>query len=370
MSVVTQLALTDFRCYSSVDLALPAGVTLVSGANGEGKTSLLEALGWAATTHSFRGVPDAALVRSGADAAYVRVSVSEPDREQLLEAEIRVAGRNRVRLNRHPLARARDLLGLVRVTVFSPDDLQLVKGGPAERRAYLDDLLVAIAPRYDVVRSDFERVLKQRNALLRQGMRGADGESTLSVFDQQLVGAGSELVRGRLQLAARLLPSVRDAYRQLAGGDVDVDARYEAEWAEGTVPPAAADVEELLRGALAARRRAELDRGVTLVGPHRDEWRLQLAGLDARLHASQGEQRTLALGLRLAGHHVCADVVGTEPVLLLDDVFSELDAGRGEALVAQLPAGQTLITTASSVPATVRPECRLRVRGGWVEEGA
>jgi DNA replication and repair protein RecF len=366
---MAQLALTDFRCYSSVDLVFPEGVTVVSGANGEGKTSLLEALGWAATTRSFRGVPDAALVRSGAEAAYVRLTVHEPEREQLLEAEIRAAGRNRVRLNRHPLARSRDLLGLVRVTVFSPDDLQLVKGGPAERRAYLDDLLVAIAPRYDAVRTDFERVLKQRNALLRQGARGPDGESTLVVFDQQLVRSGSELVRGRLRLAARLLPSVRAAYEGLAGGDDEVDASYEAEWAEGSVPPAADDVEELLRGALATRRAAELERGVTLVGPHRDEWRLRLSGLDARLHASQGEQRTLALGLRLAGHRVCADVVGTEPVLLLDDVFSELDPDRGDALVAQLPAGQTLITTASTVPSVVHPERRLRVSDGRVEEG-
>jgi DNA replication and repair protein RecF len=369
VSVVTHLALTDFRCYPSADLLLPSGVTVVSGANGEGKTSLLEALGWAATARSFRGVPDAALVRSGADAAYVRVTVHETDREQLLEAEIRVAGRNRVRLNRHPLARARDLLGLLRVTVFAPDDLQLVKGGPAERRPYLDDLLVAIAPRYDAVRSDFERVLKQRNALLRQGVRGPDADSTLAVFDEQLVKAGSELVRGRLRLAGRLLPWVRDAYQRLAGAEHAVDAAYEAEWAEGSVPPAADDVEALLRGALAARRGAELDRGVTLVGPHRDEWRLRLNELDARLHASQGEQRTLALGLRLAGHHVCVDAAGTEPVLLLDDVFSELDPDRGDALVAQLPPGQTLITTASSVPGAVHPDQRLRVRDGRIEEG-
>jgi DNA replication and repair protein RecF len=368
VSVVTHLALTDFRCYSSVDLILPPGVTVVSGANGQGKTSLLEALGWAATARSFRGVPDAALVRSLADAAYLRVTVEEPDREQLLEAEIRVTGRNRVQLNRHALARTRDLLGLLRVTVFAPDDLQLVKGGPADRRSYLDDLLVAVAPRYDAVRTDFERVLKQRNALLRQGARGPDGESTLVVFDQQLVRAGSELVRGRLRLAGRLLPSVRDAYSRLAGDHDEVDAVYEAEWAEGSLP-AAGDVEDLLRGALAARRATELDRGVTLVGPHRDEWRLRLNGLDARTHASQGEQRTLALGLRLAGHHVCADVVGTEPVLLLDDVFSELDPARGEALVDQLPAGQTLITTASDVPSAVHPERRLGVHDGRIEEG-
>ena len=367
---MTRLALTDFRCYSAADLVLPSGVTVVSGANGEGKTSLLEALGWAATTRSFRGVPDAALVRSGAEAAYLRVTVHEPEREQLMEAEIRAAGRNRVRVNRHPLARARDLLGLVRVTVFAPDDLELVKGGPAGRRNYLDDVLVAVAPRYDAVRVEYDRVLKHRNALLRQGLRGPDAESTLVVFDEQLVHAGAELVRGRLRLAARLLPALRDAYVGLAGPGHDVDAVYEAEWAEGSVTPAAQDVEELLRAALVARRTAEVDRGVTLVGPHRDEWRLRLGGLEARTHASQGEQRTLALGLRLAGHKVVADVVGTEPVLLLDDVFSELDPTRAEALVAQLPAGQTLITTASAVPGSVHPERRLQVHDGHVRDAA
>jgi len=368
--VVSELALTDFRCYQSAELQLATGVTVVSGANGEGKTSLLEALSWAATSRSFRGVPDAALVRSGADAAYLRVTVDDEDRQQLLEAEIRAVGRNRVRLNRHPLARSRDLLGLIRVTVFAPDDLQLVKGGPSERRAYLDDLLVAVAPRYDAIRSDFERVLKHRNALLRQGLRGPDAESTLVVFDRQLVEAGSELVRGRLRLAARLLPAVRTAYEGLAGEEVEVDAAYEAEWAEGSVTPAGEDVEELLVRALAARRRAEVERGVTLVGPHRDEWRLRLYGLDARVHASQGEQRTLALGLRLAGHRVCAEVVDSEPVLLLDDVFSELDPQRGDALVAQLPPGQTLITTASTVPSAVHPQRNLRVRDGRIEEAA
>jgi DNA replication and repair protein RecF len=370
VSVVTRLALTDFRCYAAVDLVLPTGVTVVAGANGEGKTSLLEALGWAATTRSFRGVPDAALVRTGAEAAYLRVTVQETDREQLMEAEIRAAGRNKVQVNRHPLARGRDLLGLVRVTVFAPDDLQLVKGGPAERRGYLDELLVAVAPRYDGVRAEFDRVLKQRNALLRHGLRGPDAESTLVVFDEQLVRAGTELVRGRLRLTARLLPALRDAYRGLAGPTDEVDAAYEAEWAEGSVTPAADDVDELLRAALAARRAAEVDRGVTLVGPHRDEWRIRLAGLDARTHASQGEQRTLSLGLRLAGHKVVAGVVGTEPVLLLDDVFSELDPARAEELVAELPPGQTLITTASAVPGSVHPDRRLRVVDGRVEEAA
>jgi DNA replication and repair protein RecF len=365
---VTELQLHDFRCYESVELKLPAGVTVVFGANGQGKTSLLEAVGWAATGRSFRGVPDAALVRTGAEQAIVRATVEDAGRTQLLEAELRAHGRNRVRLNRHPLARARDLLGLMRVTVFAPDDLQLVKGGPAERRGYLDDLLVAITPRYEAARADYERVLRQRNALLRHGVSGPDGPSTLEVFDAQLVKAGGELVRGRLGLVARLVDPVADAYRALAGGTGNISAVYEAEWAEGAVPSDAESVEELLRVALDARRRQERDRGVTLVGPHRDEWRLTIDELDARTHASQGEQRTLALALRLGGHRVCTELVGQSPVLLLDDVFSELDARRAAALVEHLPASQTLVTTASSLPKGVHPEQRLRVADGKLEE--
>jgi DNA replication and repair protein RecF len=367
---VTALALTDFRCYRSVEVTPAPGVTVIVGANGEGKTSLLEAVGWAATARSFRGVPDAVLVRAGCDQAILRAEVEDDGRTQLLEAELRAQGRNRVRLNRHPLSRARDLLGLLRVTVFGPDDLQLVKGGPSERRTYLDDLLVAITPRYEAARADFERVLRQRNALLRQGATDEDATRTLAVFDDQLVAAGGELVRGRLGLIERLTHPVGEAYRALARADTDVGAAYEAEWAEGTVPPGAGAVEDLLRAALEARRRQEQDRGVTLVGPHRDEWRLGIAGLDARAHASQGEQRTLALALRLAGHHVCTDLIGQAPVLLLDDVFSELDPERAEALVAHLPDGQTLLTTASSVPDGIRPERRLRVGDGRVEEDA
>ena len=370
---VTELTLTDFRCYRSAHLVPAAGVTVIIGANGQGKTSLLEAVGWAATGRSFRGVPDAVLVRTGSDQAILRVEVDDDGRAQLLEAEVRAHGRNRVRLNRHPVARTRDLLGLLRVTVFGPDDLQLVKDGPAERRGYLDDLLVAITPRYEAARADFERVLRQRNALLRQGVTDDDAERTLAVFDDQLVSAGGELVRGRLGLVDRLTGPIGAAYQALAGAAAEVAAGYEAEWAEGPVgagagAPPPDEVDDLLRAALAARSRQERDRRVTLVGPHRDEWRLRIGGLDARSHASQGEQRTLALALRLAGHHVCRDLVGRAPVLLLDDVFSELDPQRAEALVAHLPEGQTLLTTASAVPAGIRPERRLRVGDGRVEE--
>ncbi len=364
---LASLWLTDFRCYEEATLRLPAGVTVISGANAQGKTSLLEAVGWAATGKSFRGVADSALVRSGAEAAILRAEVVDGARVQLLEAEIRASGRNRVQLNKHPLQRTRDLLGLMRVTVFAPDDLQLVKGGPAGRRDYLDDLLVAISPRYEAARSDYERVLKQRNALLRGGLRGDDAESTLEIFDLQLAAAGAELARGRLKLLERLVPAVAEAYDELAGGRTPISTAYEAEWATtGLDGP----LDQALLDAFAAHRKAEVDRGLTLVGPHRDEWRLLIGGLESRTHASQGEQRTLALALRLGGHRLSAELTDSAPVLLLDDVFSELDDQRAVALVAHLDAAQTLVTTAGTVPRGIAADRMLRVDAGRVEEAA
>jgi len=368
---LASLWLTDFRCYETAELRFPPGVTVVCGANAQGKTSLLEAVGWAATGKSFRGVPDAALVRTGCTTAILRAEVVDGERNQLLEAEIKAQGRNRVQLNRHPLQRVRDLLGLMRITVFAPDDLQLVKGGPSGRRDYLDDLLVGISPRYDAARSDYERVLKQRNALLKGGARGGDGPSTLDVFDLQLAAAGAELVRGRRKLLTRLVPEMSRAYEQLAGADPLgssglVTAAYEAEWI-----PAGTDDDDLgavLLGALTDRRRNELDRGVTLVGPHRDEWHLLIGGLESRTHASQGEQRSLALAMRLGGHRLTTELTGTAPVLLLDDVFSELDERRAVALVEHLDRGQTLVSTAGAVPHGIVPDTTLRVAAGMVSE--
>jgi len=363
---LASLWLTDFRCYETAELRFPPGVTVVCGANAQGKTSLLEAVGWAATGKSFRGVPDAALVRTGCSTAILRAEVVDGERNQLLEAEIKAQGRNRVQLNRHPLQRVRDLLGLMRITVFAPDDLQLVKGGPSGRRDYLDDLLVGISPRYDAARSDYERVLKQRNALLKGGARGDDGPSTLDVFDLQLAAAGAELVRGRRKLLTRLAPEVSRAYEQLAGGGTPVTAAYEAEWIPvGTDDD---DLGEVLLGALADRRRHELDRGVTLVGPHRDEWHLLIGGLESRTHASQGEQRSLALAMRLGGHRLTTELTGSAPVLLLDDVFSELDERRAVALVEHLDRGQTLLSTAGAVPHGIVPDTTLRVDAGTVSE--
>jgi DNA replication and repair protein RecF len=367
---VGHLWLTDFRCLNDVDVELAPGLTVFQGANGQGKTSVLEAIGWIARTRSFRRVSDALLVRAGAEQAVIRAEVATVGRQQLFEAEIRTAGRNRVLCNRQPVARARDLHGLLRVTVFSPDDLTLVKGGPAERRDYLDELLSMLAARYDAAHNDFERVLKQRNALLRGGVRDDEARSTLDVFDDQLVRSGAELVRGRLRLLERLVPAVAKAYEDLAHDARPIEATYECEYSDAPLTATHAEsgvVEMHLRTALEQRRRTEMERGITLVGPHRDELRLTIDGLDARHQASQGEQRTLALALRLAGHLVVRELVGAAPVLLLDDVFSELDAQRAAALVHSLPPGQTLLTTASELPPDVLAQRTMLVRAGRIQ---
>ena len=362
------LWLTDFRCYEHAELHVPPGVTVVYGANAQGKTSLLEAVAWVANGRSFRGVPDVALVRTGCDAAFVRAEIVDDERAQLVEAEIRVVGRNRVLVNRRPVTGVRARRDALAVTVFSPDDLQLVKSGPGRRRDYLDDLLATAAPRYRETQAEYERVLRQRNALLRGGMRGPDAAPTLAVFDAQLARAGARLVGGRLRLIDRVLPHVVRAYDELASGAAAIDADYEADWSPA--PGSGTDLEGELLGALSAGHRVERERGTTLAGPHRDEWRLRVSGLDSRTHASQGEQRTLALALRLGGHRLLTEVTGSAPVLLLDDVFSELDERRGGALVEHLGGGQTLITTAGTLPPGVRADSRWRVDDGRIAEAA
>ncbi len=357
-----RLWLTDFRCYEHVELTFVDGCTVVTGRNGQGKTSLLEAVAWLATGRSLRGVPDRALVRSGCDEAIVRAEIAQPDRPVLVEAAIRAVGRNRVMANKQPVTRRRDLAQHLRVTVFAPDDLALVKGGPAGRRDFVDDLLVASMPKFVPVITDYERVVKQRNALLRSGIRDADDRTTRDVLDARLVDTGAVLVAGRLDMIAQLTPAIEAAYASLAGSAPGFSTTYEAEWHDDVLDRAS--IENALRAGLARLRKREEDRGVTLVGPHRDDWALTLDGLDARHHASQGEQRTLALGLRLAGHHVTAAFVGVEPVLLLDDVFSELDAHRARALVEHLPASQTLITTAGALPPGIRADAWVEIENG------
>src|SRR6478736_667865 len=347
MTCLGRLWLTDFRCYEHVELTLDAGCTVVTGSNGQGKTSLLEAVAWLSTGRSLRGVPDRVLVRTGAEEAIVRAEISHADRDVLIEAAIRTQGRNRIMANKQTVTRRRDLAEHLRVSVFA-----------------VDDLLVASTPRLAGVITDYERVVKQRNALLRAGIRSAEDRTTREVLDARLVAAGAALIDARLELIERLAPAVREAYASLAGDAPGFDTAYEAEWSAH--PLARGAVDTAMLDALARLARREEDRGVTLVGPHRDDWTFVLDGMDARHHASQGEQRTLALGLRLAGHRIVADTIGTEPLLLLDDVFSELDAHRAAALVAHLPATQTLVTTAGALPEGIAAAAWRRIKNGRV----
>jgi DNA replication and repair protein RecF len=345
-----QLWLSDFRCYEQAEVSLAGGLTAIVGENGEGKTNLLEAIGYLATLSSFRGAPTDALVRVGATQATVRAEAEREGRQLLIEAELVPTGRSRIQVNRQRLPRARDLLGALRVSVFAPDDLELVKGGPSERRRYLDDAVVSAHPRHDQLRTELDRVLRQRNALLRQsgGRLSPDIEVTLEVWEA--------LVAARLALLARLAPALAGAYDQVAHARAEVSVDYRSAWfGEGMV------------AALAAARRDELRRGVSLVGPHRDDLDLAIGGLPARTHASQGEQRSLALALRLAAHQVVTEAAGTSPVLLLDDVFSELDPGRSRALLESLPSGQTLLTSAGGLPPGAQPEAVLTVADGRIQ---
>jgi DNA replication and repair protein RecF len=356
--IVERIELVDFRNYSSAVFELTSGVTAVLGRNGQGKTNLAEALAYLATLSSFRGAPPDALIRVGADLGIIRASIREDDgREVLIEAELTRTGRNRVQVNRQRLNRTRDLLGSMRVSVFAPDDLVLVKGGPAERRGFLDDTLVALATKYDATRLELDRIVRQRNVLLKQagGKLTPEVEATLDVWDQRFVAVSEPFGHARATLIARAQPMVVEAYEQLAGRPVAVDLVYEPAWRRSG-----------LAAALTAHRNDDVRRGVSTVGPHRDDVEIALAGLPSRTHASQGEQRTLALALRLAAHRLVAERTGSTPVLVLDDVLSELDPERSTALLAHLPPGQVIITSASPLPPDARPERVLEIRAGTV----
>jgi DNA replication and repair protein RecF len=355
---VSHLALVDFRSYAQVEVEIPAGVSAFIGPNGQGKTNLVEAIHYVATQSSHRVAADQPLVRFGATQAIVRTTICRDDRQALIELEINPGKANRARLNRGAVPRARDVLGILRSVVFSPDDLELVKGDPGARRGFLDDLLVARQPRFAGVRSDYDRVLKQRNTLLKTaggrgtGRRNEGALSTLDTWDAHLCRAGSELLAARLSLVDELRPQVARHYADVAmsvpkaegGNDAALSYKPSLELepeVTGREQLAAALQEEVVR-----RRDEELDRGITLVGPHRDDLTLSLGQLPAKGYASHGESWSFALALRLAAFELLrAD--GDDPVLILDDVFAELDDLR-RARLAELVAEteQVLVTAA------------------------
>ena len=356
--IVERLELVDYRNYESAEFDLTSGITAVLGRNGQGKTNLAEALAYLATLSSFRGAPPDALVRTGAEMAIIRATIREDDgRQVLIEAELARAGRNRVQINRQRLSRTRDLLGVMRVSVFAPDDLIIVKGGPAERRRFLDDALVALKTSYDTLRLELDRIVRQRNSLLKQAAGHLTDEIgfSLDVWDARLAEVGEQLGYARATLVARCQPMVSEAYEQLAGTAAPLELVYEPEWRRIG-----------LGKALAESRALDLRRRVSTVGPHRDEVEIGLNGLPARTQASQGEQRTLALAMRLAAHRLVAERTGSTPVLVLDDVLSELDPHRAAALLANLPPGQVVITSALPLPPEATPERIIRIESGTV----
>ena len=349
---VAHLSLADFRSYARAELPLDPGVTAFTGPNGQGKTNLVEAVGYVATLASHRVAGDAPLVRLGAERAVIRASVVRDQRPTLVELELNPGKANRARINRSDNVRPRDVLGLLRTVLFAPEDLALVKGDPGERRRLLDELLVARAPRLAGVRQDYERVLKQRNALLKSAAmaRRSSGRvelSTLDVWDDHLARAGAELLASRLDLVALLQPLVRAAYEELAPGGGPTRLEYRSSMGEGV--PLGGGREPLyaaLLGAMGAARKQEIERGVTLVGPHRDELGLHLGELPAKGYASHGESWSFALALRLASYELLrAD--GGEPVLILDDVFAELDTRRRERLAELVANGEQVLVTAA-----------------------
>lgn len=356
--IVQRIELVDVRNYRSAEFDLTGGVTAVLGRNGQGKTNLAEAMAYLATVSSFRGAPPEALIRTGCDSGVIRATIRDDDgREVLVEAELSRTGRNRVQVNRQKLARIRDLLGVIRVSVFAPDDLVMVKGGPADRRRFLDDTLVALRTSYDATRLELDRIVRQRNVLLKQagGRLSDDVAVTLDVWDAKFAEVGDRLGYARATLVAACQPMVVEAYSQLAGAEAAVDLVYEPDWRRVG-----------LAAALVTAREHDVRRATTTVGPHRDEMEIVLAGMPARTHASQGEQRTVALALRLAAHRLVAERTGSTPVLVLDDVLSELDPERSTALLHHLPAGQVVITSAAPLPPAARPDRVIHIDAGAV----
>lgn len=397
------LSLTDFRSYAQVDLALEPGVTVLVGSNGIGKTNLMEAVGYLTTLSSHRVSSDGPLLRFGMERALIRARLVRGGQTTVLELEINASRANRGRINRSNPVRARDLLGICQTVLFAPEDLALVKGDPSSRRRFLDELLVNLVPHHSATRSDYDRVLKQRNALLKSARAGkftAGHEATLDVWDQHMARAGAELLHARLELVERLRPHLAKAYTQLTDGTKEAGAIYRSTLqnlmdddgapalgaGSGGIPGGGAaagqedlrelSVEQLTERyvrAFAASRRKELERGISLVGPHRDELELVLGEAPAKGYASHGETWSMCLSLRLASYYVMLDDTrtgGSAPILILDDVFAELDVQRRRKLAAIVSGAEQVLVTAAvdaDIPAELSGR-RVKVIPGGIDD--
>ncbi|MCC3300928.1 DNA replication/repair protein RecF [Arthrobacter sp. zg-Y895] len=366
---VDHLSLTGYRSYPQLDIRLEPGVTVFVGPNGTGKTNIVEAIGYLATLSSHRVSTDAPLVNFDADQALIRARLVRGSQATGVELELNPGRGNRARINRANPVRARDILGLCRTVLFAPEDLALVKGDPGSRRRFLDELIVSLVPRHAATRSDYDRVLKQRNALLKSaraaGRFTSAHEATLDVWDQHMAVAGAELVAARLEALQRLQPHLQAAYRDLTDGSKAARAVYRSTL-QGTVNDDGAvegsqdpdelysltvpELTERFLQAFAANRRRELDRGISLVGPHRDELELVLGKAPAKGYASHGETWSFALSLRLGSYYLLTSddpTPGAGPILILDDVFAELDVQRRQRLAGIVAGAEQVLVTAA-----------------------
>lgn len=341
---VDWVTLVDFRSYPHLEWHPDPEVNLLIGPNGAGKTNLLEAIAYMGSLKSFRSVPDRAVIAEGGEAAVIRSGLVGEGRERLIEIEIPRKGSRRTQVDKTRLRRTADLLGVLRVIAFLPEDLDLVKRGPAYRRGLLDDIAVQLWPAAHLDQMEYDRALRQRNAFLKQGDHD---DATLSVWDSRLAQAGGRVLARRARVIETLAPILAGAYSEVAGDAYATAITYRPSWSAEMGEPSAAALSAGLTEALERSRRNDYERRMTTVGPHRDEPGFSIDGREARLYASQGEQRTMALAVKLAAHRAVAAAFGDSPLLLLDDVFSELDPGRAHALAGALPeTTQTLITSA------------------------
>lgn len=342
---VDWLSLADFRSYESLEWSPEPGVNLLLGPNGAGKTNLLESIGFLATLKSFRSVDESSMIKDGVDTAIVRAGVSTGERSRLVEIELNRVGPRRAQVDKTRLRRTSDLLGVVRVISFLPEDLDLVKRGPAYRRDLIDQVALQLWPAAHLDQNEFDRALRQRNAFLRAGERD---ETTLSVWDSRFAQSGSRVMARRVAVLESLGPWLEETYGSISQRNDRASLGYVCSWTTKEIDTSSAgEFAAEIASALERSRKADYDRRLTTTGPHRDEPLFRIDGVETRSHGSQGEQRTMALAVKLAAHRAVAGVIGEEPVLLLDDVFSELDPVRAKALAGAIPDhAQTLITSA------------------------
>lgn len=370
---ITTLALKDIRIIQSCDLELDQGVTAFVGDNGQGKTSILESIYWASHTKSFRHVNNDDVIRKNCESASIKLQLTDGKRPQDIVAVINRIGRDSVMVNGQKLKKIQDLLGTLRVSIFTPDDLDIIKGSSSLRRDVLDETLKQISPKYVSAYSDYMRALKQKNAFLKSD---EFDRGVLDVLNESLVASGTQLIRGRFMAISTMRNVLQSSYNHISGQDSEISFRYVSkvfnnDKGEDIDVNEDASIEEIsfkFAGKIEEYGDIEARRFHSIIGPHRDDLKLCIHGRDSRTQASQGEQRSMALALKMALHYVVHETTDDNPVLLLDDVFSELDMGRTHRLVECLPAAQTFVTTATDIPSTLKVDKTFNVSNGAISK--